>query len=74
MGLLLLSLLMLLCLRLLLRSRSALNRGQRLGDCHVLGVAAIGLGKRGLVGPGCCRVLRLDAGWSRVFVARGYLL
>ena len=60
-------------MRLLLWSGNACLRGHRLGDCHVLRVSAIGLGKRGLVGPGRRRVLRLDAGWSRVLVACGYL-
>ena len=78
-SLLLLSLFMLLCLcllllSLLLLSRSVLYRSQRPGDCRVLWVAAIGLGKRGLVGPGRRHMLRLNAGWSRVLVACGYLL
>ena len=47
---------------------------QRLGGYHILRVAFVGLGKRGFVGPGCCCVLCLEAGWSRVLVARGYLL
>ena len=34
-----------LCFSLRTRNWSALYRGQRLGDCYVLGVAAIGLGK-----------------------------
>ena len=69
-----LRLLFLLCLSLLFLSRSVLYRGQWLGDCRVLWVAAIGLGKRGFVGPGRRHVLRLDAGRSRVLVTRGYLL